>query len=95
MGSLLTYIPKQNRFLHGQLEAERDANRENRRIIAALTSRIPELPAASSESPTESPETATVEEAEPRAARLQGALRRRQSAYHGGGGCSVGNGSDW
>jgi hypothetical protein len=38
--------------LREQLEAEREANRENRRIIAALTSRIPELPpAASQESP--------------------------------------------
>ena len=32
------------RSLEGQLEGEREANRENRRIIAALTSRIPELP---------------------------------------------------
>ena len=32
--------------LRAQLEAERRANEENRRIIAALTSRIPELPPA-------------------------------------------------
>ena len=32
--------------LRAQLEAERRANEENRRIIAALTSRIPELPSA-------------------------------------------------
>jgi predicted ArsR family transcriptional regulator len=37
--------------LREQLTAEREANRENRRIIIALTSRIPEL-----ESPTPSPE---------------------------------------
>ena len=37
--------------LREQLAAEREANRENRRIIIALTSRIPEL-----ESPTPSPE---------------------------------------
>jgi hypothetical protein len=35
--------------LREQLAAERDANRENRRIIAALTSRIPELEAPSDE----------------------------------------------
>ena len=33
------------RVLREQLEAERDANRENRRIIAMLTSRVPELEA--------------------------------------------------
>jgi hypothetical protein len=51
--------------LREQLQAEREANRENRRIIAALTSRIPEL-----EAPSEargSPETVEEEpEAEPR-----------------------------
>jgi predicted ArsR family transcriptional regulator len=41
--------------LREQLSAERRANEENRRIIAALTQRIPELPAASSE-PRETPE---------------------------------------
>jgi hypothetical protein len=61
--------------LRSQLEAEREANRENRRIIAALTSRIPELPQASSKGerekdfspsrfspsePRESPESAPV-----------------------------------
>ena len=47
--------------LRDQLEAEREANRENRRIIAALTSRIPEIE-ASPETP-EAPDTA-----EPRSA---------------------------
>jgi hypothetical protein len=42
------------RSLEEQLGSEREANRENRRIIAALTSRIPELPAASSPEPLES-----------------------------------------
>jgi hypothetical protein len=38
--------------LRNQLESEREANRENRRIIAALTSRIPELePVPPSEAP--------------------------------------------
>ena len=39
--------------LRAQLEAERRANEQNRRIIAALTTRIPELPPAQ-ETPTES-----------------------------------------
>jgi hypothetical protein len=44
--------------LHEQLEAEREANRENRRIIALLASRVPELEAAPEplESPVTSPE---------------------------------------
>ena len=41
--------------LREQLEAEREANRENRRIIAALTSRIPEIEAPR-EPPSEAPE---------------------------------------
>ncbi len=47
--------------LKEQLEAEREANRENRRIIAALASRIPELEAA--QEPPESPENASEEPA--------------------------------
>ena len=38
-------------MLRDQLEAEREANRENRRIIAALASRIPEI-----EAPRDEPE---------------------------------------
>jgi hypothetical protein len=48
-----------------QLEAEREANRENRRIIAALTSRIPELEApreTASEKPSEAPAVAADEQ---------------------------------
>ena len=54
--------------LRGQLEAEREANRENRRIIAALTSRIPELESGtSSGTPSEaSGSTETVETEESR-----------------------------
>ena len=40
------------RVLQEQLEAERDANRENRRIIAALTSRIPAI-----EGPEDAPQS--------------------------------------
>jgi hypothetical protein len=44
--------------LREQLAAEREANRENRRIIIALTSRVPELEASREppQSPTPSPQ---------------------------------------
>ena len=44
--------------LERQLEQANERDRENRRIIAALTSRIPELEAPSSSQPRESPEMA-------------------------------------
>ncbi len=51
--------------LRQQLEQANERDRENRRIIAALTSRIPELTAApepsSSSEPTGSPETASTD----------------------------------
>ena len=52
--------------LEYELDQEREANRENRRIIVALTSRIPELEAPSE--PRESPQTVEEEpqRAEPR-----------------------------
>ena len=53
------------RSLEEQLGQERDANRENRRIIAALTSRIPELPSAAPEKPPEAPDTDTESRVEP------------------------------
>jgi hypothetical protein len=43
-------------YLRGQLDAEREANRENRRIIAALTQRIPAI--ESPETPSEEPDSA-------------------------------------
>lgn len=43
--------------LREQLEAERQANRENRRIIAGLIERVPELPPASSQEPRDGYET--------------------------------------
>jgi hypothetical protein len=49
-------------YLRGQLDAEREANRENRRIIAALTQRIPAIEAPSetpSQEPPEAPTAAT------------------------------------
>jgi excisionase family DNA binding protein len=45
--------------LREQLAAERRANEENRRIIAALTQRIPEIEAPASPQPPGAPESAT------------------------------------
>jgi hypothetical protein len=59
---LVEVLKDQLAYMRDQLEAEREANRENRRIIAALTSRIPELSPPAQEEPseaTEAPETAT------------------------------------
>jgi hypothetical protein len=68
ISELRSELREHNASLREQLEAEREANRENRRIIAGLIQRVPELPPASSEGPTESsegptesPETATDE----------------------------------
>jgi hypothetical protein len=57
--ALISELRAHNATLREQLESEREANRENRRIIAALTSRIPELPAAQEQTQErrESPET--------------------------------------
>src|SRR5215208_3905069 len=44
---LIAELRDRVRSLDDQLDQEREANRENRRIIAALTSRIPELEAPS------------------------------------------------
>jgi excisionase family DNA binding protein len=54
--------------LREQLAAERRANEENRRIIAALTQRIPELPAAPAQEPSQEPPAEEPHEAEPRPA---------------------------
>ncbi len=40
-------LKNQNEFLRDQLNQEREANRENRRIIAGLVQRVPELEAPS------------------------------------------------
>ena len=52
---LITELRDRVRSLESQLDHERDANRENRRIIAALTSRIPAIEAP--QEPSESPQT--------------------------------------
>ncbi len=55
-GELVEELRERVRFLERQVEEEREANRENRRIIAALASRIPEIEAPRDE--PESPESA-------------------------------------
>jgi excisionase family DNA binding protein len=60
---LIANLEGQNRFLRAQLEAERESNRENRRLLAAALERIPPQLEAPSE-PREAPETATAEETE-------------------------------
>ena len=45
-------------MLRAQLDEAHAANRQNRRIIAALTRRIPELEAPAPSEPPEGPETA-------------------------------------
>ena len=81
--------------LRVQLEAERTASAELRRIVAALTQRIPELEApavqAESPAPSDSREEAAQDGAEasgggPR--RTAAALLEALSASPGGGGCS-------
>jgi hypothetical protein len=51
------------RFLEKQLDEEREANRENRRIIAGLVHSVPELERGRESTPEspESPETASEE----------------------------------
>ncbi len=44
--ALLEEVRDRVRFLEKQLDEEREANRENRRIIAGLVQRVPELEAA-------------------------------------------------
>jgi excisionase family DNA binding protein len=74
-------LEDQVQYLRGQLDQERDANRENRRIIAGLTQRIPELEAAGPSEPPEASQTAGEgpDRAEPRPATgapQEGAQRR-------------------
>jgi len=69
--------------LREQLEAEREANRENRRIIAMLASQVPELEAP--ERPPDAPETAT----EQPGRRRQGKTLRRPQSGPGGVGYSA------
>jgi hypothetical protein len=59
MQAHLDSLKEQLAYLREQLNQEREANRENRRIIAGLVGRLPELEASSE--PRESPETVASE----------------------------------
>jgi hypothetical protein len=59
-GDLLEVLREQLEYMREQLNQERDANRENRRIIAGLVQRVPELEAASEQ--RESPQTSSEEQ---------------------------------
>jgi excisionase family DNA binding protein len=86
MPDLVEVLREQVELLRVELEEAHAANRENRRIIAALTSRIPELPAP--QEPRESPET--VPEMcrwDPSPRRRVKRLRNPLSPDPGGGGC--------
>jgi hypothetical protein len=61
---LVQTLREYNAALERQLNAEREASAELRRIVAGLVQRVPELEAAAE--PRESPETAPEKEAEPR-----------------------------
>jgi len=63
---LIAELQDRVRSLDDQLDQEREANRENRRIIAALTSRIPAIEAPSEERESSEPVSETPERAEPR-----------------------------
>jgi hypothetical protein len=81
---LIDELKDRVRSLEDQLGAEREANRENRRIIAALTQRIPPQLEAPSE-PREAPETATEGEAgQPPGSGQEGAQRPWWWRWFGG-----------
>ena len=66
-------LREQVAYLREQLEEANERDRENRRIIAALTSRIPAL-----EAPQESPEAAETVEEEPEGAEPRSAAGEAQ-----------------
>jgi hypothetical protein len=86
LGTLVESLQDQVEYLREQLDREREANRENRRLLAAALERIPPQLEAPSE-PPEAPETATGEPEGESPARAPGRLRRPQSAARGGRGC--------
>jgi hypothetical protein len=71
--ALISEIHARVALLEQELERAHERDRENRRIIAALTQRIPELEAP--ERPPEAPETATAGEAEQPGGGQEGAQR--------------------
>lgn len=68
---------KVEREIEEQLEKERDANRENRRLLAAALERIPPLVEAPTEKPPGAPQTIAGERRE----RIRPGHRRRRRAH--------------
>lgn len=80
-GPIVEVLREQTTFLRDQLDQEREANRENRRIIAGLVQRVPELEAP--REPRERPEKTSegaAEENEPPSGQ-QETPRRRSWLY--------------
>jgi hypothetical protein len=75
--ALVDVLHEQVAYLREQLDKEREANRENRRIIAGLVQRVPELEPASE--PRESAET--VAEATAKGGEASGQEQRRSWLY--------------
>jgi excisionase family DNA binding protein len=75
--ALVDVLREQVAYLREQLDQEREANRENRRIIAGLVQRVPELEPASE--PRESPEAAT--EATAKGGEASGHEQQRSRLY--------------
>jgi hypothetical protein len=90
LGALVESLQDQVQYLHEQLDREREANRENRRLLAAALERIPPQLEAPPEPPG-APETAVGEPEGPPSLEAVTKGRRRALRGHGGGGCSVGN----
>jgi hypothetical protein len=71
---LIVSLEEQNRFLREQLEAERETNRENRRLLAAALERIPpqlEAPGAAEARDSTQPVSEGEERVEPRPATVE------------------------
>ena len=62
---LIEELREHNRFLRDQLDKEREANRENRRLLAAALERIPELEAPQDTPVPASPESRDAAETPP------------------------------
>jgi hypothetical protein len=90
-GSLIEAKDETISMLREQLEAERDANRENRRIIAGLLNRIPELEPGERREDHARRDAAGDEGGFTPAVRAAG--RRVAQSVRGGGGGSGGDGS--
>jgi hypothetical protein len=80
--ALVEVLRDQVAFLREQLNEEREANRENRRIMAGLVQRVPELEAREARpEPRDAPETTTQEAAKGNAPASPEPEQRRSWLY--------------